>query len=261
MKINPRKYGKPPYDTIVLHGGPGAAGEMAHVAKKIASRKGVLEPMQTATTIEGQVEELKSILEEAGTIPVTLIGWSWGAWLGFIYTALNQESVSKLILVSSGPFEERYAHSIMKTRLERLSPEDRDEVETLQERLDSTSPEDKNPLLSRFGELLFNADTYEPIAHEDEVLEYRHDIFRSVWDEASKLRRSGALLSLGKYITCPVVAIHGNYDPHPAEGIEEPLSSALSDFQFIFLEKCGHYPWHERHAKDLFFDILEREIM
>ena len=82
-----------------------------------------------------------------------------------------------------------------------------------------------------------------------------------VWGEASKLRRqSGELLKLGEGIGCPVVAIHGDYDPHPAAGVKEPLARVLTDFRFIVLGKCGHHPWLERHAKDNFYDTLRKEI-
>ena len=82
-----RKYGNAPFDAAVIHGGPGAPGEMAPVAREISSVKGVLEPLQTAASIQGQVKELKTVLETNGNLPVTLIGFSWGAWLSFIFTA------------------------------------------------------------------------------------------------------------------------------------------------------------------------------
>ncbi len=84
---NSRKYGKKPFKVAVVHGGPGAPGEMAPVARELSADRGVLEPLQTATIIEGQVRELKVILEKNGDIPVMLIGFSWGAWLSFILTA------------------------------------------------------------------------------------------------------------------------------------------------------------------------------
>ena len=68
------------------------------------------------------------------------------------------------------------------------------------------------------------------------------------------------LLGLAPQIRCPVVAIHGDYDPHPAEGIQSPLSSAVNDFRFILLKNCGHLPWIERQAKDEFFALLRREL-
>ncbi len=55
---NLRKYGKAPFAIVVVHGGPGARGEMAPVARELSTHGGVLEPLQTATSVEGQVEEL-----------------------------------------------------------------------------------------------------------------------------------------------------------------------------------------------------------
>ncbi len=48
---NLRKYGEAPFKVAVIHGGPGAPGEMAPVARELSSVSGVLEPLQTATTI------------------------------------------------------------------------------------------------------------------------------------------------------------------------------------------------------------------
>ena len=56
---NLRKYGERPYSVVVVHGGPGAGGEMGVVAGELAPEWGVLEPIQTAGTVEGQVEELR----------------------------------------------------------------------------------------------------------------------------------------------------------------------------------------------------------
>jgi pimeloyl-ACP methyl ester carboxylesterase len=56
------------------------------------------------------------------------------------------------------------------------------------------------------------------------------------------------------------VAIHGDYDPHPAEGVREPLSKVLKDFRFILLEHCGHLPWIEREAREGFFELVRGEL-
>src|SRR5579863_2737773 len=114
---NLRVYGKAPYRVAVIHGGPGAPGEMAPVAKELSETNGVLEPLQTMTTVEGQVEELATVLKEHGDLPITLVGYSWGAMLSYIFTARHPAFVKKLILVSSGPYEAHYAAGIMETRL------------------------------------------------------------------------------------------------------------------------------------------------
>jgi pimeloyl-ACP methyl ester carboxylesterase len=260
---NLRIYGKAPFNVAVIHGGPGAAGEMAPVARELASTWGVLEPLQTATSLGGQIEELKAALERNGDLPRTLIGFSWGAWLSFILTANYPAIVKKLVLIGSGPYEERYAAGIMQTRLSRLSGEDRVEAKSLIEILDNPTAKDRNEAFARLGLLLSKADTYDPImdaADDPEVVDYRADIFQSAWQDAAELRRSGKLLELGKNIKCPVIAIHGDYDPHPAEGVQKPLSATLKSFRFILLKNCGHKPWIEQQARDRFYDILKAEL-
>jgi len=65
---------------------------------------GVLEPLQTATTIEGQIEELNEVLKKKGNLPVTLIGWSWGAWLSFIFAAQKHRKLVFGTALSSAHF-------------------------------------------------------------------------------------------------------------------------------------------------------------
>lgn len=257
---NLRKYGKSPFSIAVIHGGPGSPGEMAPVARELSSGGGVLEPLQTAVSLEGQVLELQKVLNENGDLPVILIGWSWGAMLSFIFTARYPAIVKKLILVGSGVFEEKYATRIMKTRLSRLSEEERSEVQALLAAMDDPAITDKNIPMSRFTELISRADSFSPLSHKSEVLECQYHIFQSVWKDAEKLRDSGELLELGKQIKCQVTAIHGDYDPHPGEGVQGPLSRVLKDFRFILLEKCGHHPWIECMARDRFYQILKKEF-
>jgi pimeloyl-ACP methyl ester carboxylesterase len=257
---NLRTYGKPPFKAAVIHGGPGAAGEMAPVARELESGWGVLEPLQTKSTVEGQIQELRGVLEQNAELPLFLIGFSWGAWLSFLVAARYPNLVRKLILVGSGPFEEKYAVGIEKTRLSRLSEGERVEVESLFEILNDDKTQDKKEAFARFGALFSKVDAFDPIESESEVVQYDPGIFQAVWAEAAELRRSGELVKLGRRIQCPVVAIHGDYDPHPAEGVHKPLSAILPNFKFVLLSHCGHKPWIEREAKDKFFEILKEEL-
>jgi pimeloyl-ACP methyl ester carboxylesterase len=258
---NLRKYGNRPFSVAVIHGGPGAPGEMAPVARELSSVRGVLEPLQTAKTLEGQVQELKTVLEDDSDLPVTLIGFSWGAWLSYILTAGYPSIVEKLVLVSSGAYEEKYAVEIMRTRMGRLSQEERREFVDLMKTLINPASKNRGTLMSRLGELTFKSDSYDPLPRDNEILDYQYDVYHGVWEQASKLRSSGKLLDMGTGIQCPVIAIHGDFDPHLAEGVREPLSRVLKDFRFILLEKCGHYPWLERNARDRFYAIIKNEIV
>lgn len=252
----PRKYGNPPYSVVLVHGGPGAPGEMVPVAKELSKKFGILEPIQTKNSVKDQAGELRQQIVENAEVPVILVGWSWGAWLSFITAAENPGLVKKLILVSSGPFETKYAKSIMPTRLSHLIPEEGERVKVLIDMLQKGNGDDNN--LQEFGELMSKADSYGSISEGGETITVQADIYESVWKEADKLRRNGRLLEYGKSITCPIVVIHGDYDPHPYEGVREPLSKVFKNCKFVLLKNCGHHPWLEKEAKDEFYSALEK---
>jgi pimeloyl-ACP methyl ester carboxylesterase len=136
----------------------------------------------------------------------------------------------------------------------------RQEASLLIKRLSDSAADDKDLVMRRLGAIIAEADAYDPDPHAIEPVECRFELHRAVWSEAEELRHQGVLLELGRRIRCPVVAIHGDYDPHPAEGVREPLSRVVKDFRFILLEKCGHLPWTERQARDAFFRILREEL-
>ena len=261
---NYRIYGTAPYTVAVVHGGPGAAGEMAPVAQELASRWGVLEPIQTATSLDAQVDELRATLESYGDPPVTLIGYSWGAWLSYIVAARHPPLVSKLLLIGSGPFEEKYAVRIQETRFRRLNKKEQAEWVAILRALGDPVTPNKDDLLARFGSLSEKADLYDPIMPEfndSDLIGTQGDIFHKVWPAAAELRKNGKLLELGKRIRCSAVAFHGDYDPHPAEGVQKPLSVLLNDFHFVLLKNCGHTPWLERRARASFYAKLKDELI
>jgi len=257
---NYRTWGNAPFTVAVIHGGPGVAGEMAPVADELSQSQGVIEPFQTEPTLHGQVTELRKILTTQGNPPVILIGFSWGAMLSFIVTAKYPALVRKLILVSSGVFDDAYAAAIMSTRSDRLSRQDRIVLDSLVTKLHDPKDRDKNRIFAELGAVIEQADSWDPLVHTGEAVEYRYDIHESVWKEAQELRSVGGLVTLGTNIRCPVVAVHGDHDPHPAEGIKIPLSGVIKNFRFLLLENCGHRPWLERSARDRFYEILRNQL-
>lgn len=255
-----RCYGPPPYRLAVLHGGPGATGEAAPVAKWLSRHEGVLEPLQTADSVAGQIDELAACLEQEADGPATLIGHSWGAWLGVLVAGRYPGLVKKLILVGSGPFLARYAPAIMETRLGRLEPSQRREMLAF---FTSGSTMDE-VALARLGSLLERSDAYDPLPAGEDALSappcvFAADINASVWPQAAAMRQSGELLRIALSLSCPITAIHGDHDPHPVAGVAEPLSG-LAGFRLVVLPRCGHTPWRERQAREPFFEALSVAI-
>jgi pimeloyl-ACP methyl ester carboxylesterase len=233
---------------------------MAPLAQLLASHRGVLEPLQTARSVKGQIEELKKAIAAHSTIPVILIGFSWGAWLSLMVAAQNPALIRKLILIGCAPLNEDLAARVPETRLHRLGEEEREDfIAQLLILADPDTPE-KDHAMARLGALADITDAFDPLPEANPLMEYRGDIFQQVWTEAAELRRSGKLLRLTKRIQCPVVAIHGDYDPHPAAAVAKNLAGVVKDFRFILLDNCGHKPWIERQARDAFLRVLKDEL-
>jgi len=169
--------------------------------------------------------------------------------------------VHKLILISSGPFEARYTAQMNATRLARLRALGlEDEWQTAVQSLSGPQLTQADHWLARLGELAALADSYDPLPSESRDRLLQGNIFQGVWDAAAAWRADGRLLALVQQLACPVTAIHGDFDPHPAAGVQQPLARLLKNFRFILLKNCGHTPWLERQARDTFYETLRQEI-
>lgn len=255
-----RLYGPEPYSVAVVHGGPGAPGEMAPVAQELSKARGIAEPLQTADSISGQLEELKAQLDENCLLPAVLVGHSWGAFLSLLFAAKYPDKVSKVILIGSPVFSDKYAAEVMNNRMAKLRAEDREKIGKLLATLEGGPLNDREEAFRGLAAMFTKTDSFNPYDEVYDVPPGQYRIYMMVWGEARDMRSSGELLEIAKDVTCPVVAIHGEQDPHPAEGVRESLSSVLSDFRFILLPHCGHEPWLERSARTQFFRILGEEL-
>jgi len=255
-----KKYGNPPYSVVLIHGGPGACGEMRPVGQKLSECFGVLEPMNRALTIEGQIKELLvSIKAYADKKPI-LVGFSWGAWLGIIVAASYPELVSKLILIGCAPLKQHYAKAIYETRISRMNVRLRNEFMKLLTGIEGNTISDRNAAFERLSKILILSDGYDPVPENDSGIELDPDVFTNIWKEATGLRKSGGLLRYINKIRCPVVAIHGDYDPHPVEGVCVPFQDSHNYFQLEMLKNCGHKPWIEKRAVEDFYRILNKHL-
>ena len=246
-----RQYSKTLSRVVVLHGGPGGAGEVEPFARELGYMGyDVLEPFQTGRSVGGQVNELKAQIEQYCEPPVVVIGWSWGAWLGCLLAAQHDDLVRSLILVGSGPLKVSYAKAIRNTKNTRLSAEFLALRPMTQSSLD----------VARFIKLSDVADTYARDTSPPPKVAYDEEIRSAVWPEAEEMRKNGSLLEAISTIRCPVLAIHGEDDPRPSAGVRLPLQAALPSAAFVEIRQCGHKPWQEIYAKDEFYRLIQKAI-
>lgn len=215
-----RWHGSPPYELAVVHGGPGAPGSAAGAARALSSRMGVVEPLQSAGSLDDQVDELAAQLRHAD-VPLGVLGHSWGAMLGYLVAARYPELVRVLVMVGAMLTAEA-EDGARRNRLARLSEAERAELGQVRVRLDDRAA------ARRYDELVQQADAVAPIAVEHDWLAFDRDVKRAVWAEAVELRDDGRLLAEGRRVRCPVVVVvHGDQDPHPLAGVVAPLGGVI----------------------------------
>jgi pimeloyl-ACP methyl ester carboxylesterase len=249
-----RLYREAPFRSVLVHGGPGALGELAPVAKTLSENTGTIEAQIAADSVEGQINEVSACLDRAEDGKTLLFGHSWGAWLSILSAAKHPEKVHTLVLCGCPPFRKEDARDIMETRLSRLKPSDRKRLENLLPGFEKAGKAEFNEL----AKILAKADTADGLPGFDTNADtdFRPDIYRAVWPQAEAFRREGKLLDALDALDCRVILIHGDFDPHPFEATDDILRSRIRDYRAVLLLDCGHRPWVERAAREKFFRVL-----
>ena len=254
-----RKYGNEPFKIAVIHGGPGACGSVACIGKELSKSFGVIEPIQTKHSIPELIEELYEQICGRAKEPITMLGHSWGAWLVVLFAAKYPELVKQIILVGSGPFKKEYVELILQRRLKNLTDNEAELFRHLLAQLKNNSTTNKDEILGRLGTLAEKSDSYELLEKQDnevDNLPTDGEAYSSVWPQADEMRSNGMLIHALNELKCSVIVIHGEYDPHPVEGVVEPLDASGVDFETHVLFKCGHSPFNEKYAYEQFYKIL-----
>jgi pimeloyl-ACP methyl ester carboxylesterase len=242
--IRVREYGVSGPLVIVLHGGPGAPGVMAPVARELAGRFRVLEPLQRASggeplTVARHVADLLEVIESrCGGERPALVGSSWGAMLALAFGAAHPGAASRLALIGCGTFDRAARARLEATLAERRSQD----VPWQGKWWESPG------FLRMYGYDLTTTDL------EMEAFDARGA--GETWSDMVRLQDEGLYPAAFSAIHEPVLMLHGDYDPHPGRMILAGLKPSLPQVEYRELARCGHYPWLEKAAREEFFAAL-----
>ena len=251
-----RTYGRSGPAIILLHGGPGAPGEVAPIGRELADSFRLIEPFQRSSaaeplTVAGHIADLHDLVMACGADhkPV-FIGFSWGAMLALAYAAAHPDSTGPLILVGCGTFDQRSRDQLNRTLADRTTPE----VRNAEHRAASLPMDDERLRASAAACMPLYA--YAPVTDE---LEHEHIDARAheeSWRDMLRLQADGTYPAAFTSIKTPVLMLHGDFDPHPGPVIHASLQRYIPQLAYRELAKCGHYPWIERYAAAQFYESI-----
>ncbi len=259
-EIETRRYGTVGELLLVLHGGPGAPGSIAPVARELADGFRVLEPLQRGSgpeplTVATHIEDLDAVNERhCKSSRAAIVGHSWGAMLALAYAAAYPERAGPLILIGCGTFDQIARSEMCKMIDDRLSPEVKRKLENMRDEVP-----DPNARLHAMGKLLEPVYSCQPIAEgegEGEPCDAR--AYEETWADMLQMQESGAYPAAFAAIHTPVLMLHGAEDPHPGSMIRDSLLPCIPQLEYVELASCGHYPWREAAAREPFYTTLRR---
>jgi pimeloyl-ACP methyl ester carboxylesterase len=246
---------------VVLHGGPGAPGSAAGLARALADDFSVLEPLQRRSglvplTVTQHVEDLAAIAPTGSAI----VGQSWGAMLGLSFAACFPDRVSCLALVGCGTYDED-CRTLFRSRLDGLMDDaTRSRLEALKLRAAmEVDPDVRDAVVQQRGDLTMSIESYELIDSVDDpsdALAYDDGANAETWNDVLRLQREGLEPQSFSRISCPVLMLHGHIDPHPGTATRDLLRRFIPHLQYVEFERCGHEPWKEQHARHPFLAAL-----
>lgn len=241
-------------DTVVLHGGPGAhhdyllpqfdALATGRRLRYYDQRGGGRSPVERDVPVgwREHVSDLDRLLEHWGSLPATLVGYSWGALLALLYAVRHPARVARMALVSPAAatqegrraFEHRFAERMQSPAITRA-----------REALKTSDLRARDP------------DAYRQRAFELSVAGYFADPDRArhltpfrvtgrtqsaVWDSLADydLRKDLGTLHVHARV------LHGRYDPVPIETARDTAERLGAKF---FEMESGHVPYVEDYER------------
>jgi len=257
MPIDTRQYGSTGSDVFLLHGGPGAPGYLAPVARVLANSFHVIEPMQRSSsqvplTVAQHVSDLHELVTSQNRPgKPAIVGHSWGAMLALAYAAQHPSEIKCLVLIGCGTFDAASRHQLEVTRKQRIDDAYSRQLQGIEKK---TLP--PNERMQAMGRLYLQLDSYRLGSVEDELLTCDARGHVETWQDMLKLQTEGVYPTSFSAIDISTLMLHGAYDPHPGHMIHDSLKPYLRFLSYKEWQACGHYPWLERKVKVTFYTTL-----
>jgi proline iminopeptidase len=253
----------------VLHGGPGAHHDylLPQFLRLATTNRLVFYDQRgggrSRETGPGEVgwqqlvQDLAHVVRELHLEPLTIIGYSWGALLGLLYSleALRRRDVpspGRLVLVDPAPLSRPYRQAFEDEFARRQRSE---AIREMREDLADSGLRDSNP--DQWRQRQFELGVAPYFARPESAVNLTPfrvtaKVQQSVWQSLGDF---DLIADLGK-LHIPAFFVHGRHDPIPLESTERAAGAMRA--RLLVLEASGHVPYVEQ--PDALFGAIEQYL-
>jgi len=129
-------------------------------------------------------------------------------------------------------------------------------VEELRRRMAGAAGAQGDGLLAALGRLMEEAQAYDALPETGDPVRVDRQGHEETWGDVLRLQAEGVEPAAFAAITCPVLMLHGDDDPHPGPATFALLRRYVPQLRYRGFPRCGHRPWVERHAREPFLAAL-----
>ena len=244
---------------LALNGGPGFSGaSLAPLAQLLAKRTRVILPDcrgtglsipmdDKAITLRGTLEDLEALRRSLGLKQWTVLGWSWGGCLAMEYASKFPASLSKLILLGSGPNSFEFAGPYTDTLKMRMTSDER-QAEEYWEREDVRNQDPDRAAIEMLRATV-PACFYDRSKAIPWIAQFRPG--KAVYNPGAEalmpefeLGAQGRIEAL-RHLDCPTLILYGRQDAMPATWAFEN-HELIRGSKLVWIERCGHHVFVEQ---------------
>jgi len=255
---------------IIIHGAPGLTQDylypyFAHLSENhlvvFYDQRGCgrsrSELTENQINVPNFINDIEAIRKALNADKITLLGHSWGGFLGMKYAIQYPDAVHKLILLDTMPASQEEFTEFIVEVTKRLAPI-HDELQALEatEIYQSGDPETVEKQLK----LVFKTYLHDP----NNIDKLHFNLTREAFHSGAKvfallcdqifLKPYDIFADLPK-IKSPTLILHGDNDPISYK-MAEHIHQSIPHAQFVKIEHCGHFPFVEQ--ADELFPVIQK---
>ncbi len=252
---------------LFIHGGPGMSHDyfLPHILplakhyrvilydQRGTGKSDVITVDSNSMTVNQFVLDLEAIRKHFKLKKMNVVGHSWGGFLAASYGIKFSKHLNSLVFMDSSPLSSHLRDVMLEINKNSMTSEDKLYIRKI-----LNSQNYKNGELSAIEKLwwaTFKPSFYDPKKVYKLEFNFNSNYFFSqiLLTNMYKEMQAFDLYPRLKKIKCPILVLHGKFDPMPIEA-SEAIRDHNKKGKIILLEKAGHFPFVEEPQQT--FDIM-----